>query len=378
MPMMPCSTADVQNDSFVHATYVVGSRLKDCAQLDAIRFDQFDFMYVMAGPDWKAADFDLPAADVMRKLAEGHSYPQGREGLALVPELIARAHRSKVKVLVSLPGTDKFDPVASDSGKRALFARTMAAFVKKHDYDGIEIDWEGAIDRARHALLLADLRQALNAVAKANGPPERQYFLTTALHWYHDYPADQAQQLCASIDWVNIMTYDMGGGIWGNIPSHNTPLNRMKEDLKHWSVFPRNKLCIGLASYGFRYKGILPGQKSETSLKAKGRYCSYTELPPLLENGWTESYDSVAEAPYYFSPDKTEWITIDSTRSLSQKIGWVLEAQYRGVFWWEFQSDYLPPAAGRTYARHPLIDHVTDAIKAFEQNAQGNARKPRH
>ena len=368
---------DEQKGAFIHATYVVGKMIRNRAQLDETRFEQFNFMYVMAGPDWKAKDFDISEDDVMSRLVQNHSYPAGNSGNALVPELIALAHQKKVKVLVSIPGSEQFNPVVSDGKKRDLFARVMAAFVRKHDYDGIEIDWEHTVDIDQHAVLMADLCKALNAVAKADGPPSRMYFLTTALHSFRKYSLAQAQQLSRSVDWVNIMTYDMGGGIWDREPSHNTPLNGMKEALNNWSVFPRNKICIGLANYGFRYKDISPGQKSETSLKEKGRYFSYTELPQLLESGWEESYDSVAEAPYYVSPDKTEFVTIDSKRSLSRKIEWVFKTQYRGVFWWEFQYDYFPPDAGQKYARHPLIDHVTDAIKMFAQDTSADASKPR-
>jgi len=103
------------------------------------------------------------------------------------------------------------------------------------------------------------------------------------------------------------------------------------------------------------------------SLKEKGRYCSYTELPSLLEKGWQESYDTKADAPYYFSPDKSEFITIENTRSISKKMEWVFEQQYLGVFWWEFHSDYFPPSEKEKYASHTLADHVTSLINEHEK-----------
>lgn len=355
-------------NTFIHATYLVGKRIKSREQLDHTRFAQFTFMYVMAAPPWKADDFDIPEDDVMKKLVRAYAYPTGDSGLALVPELISRAHREKTKVLLSIPGSKQFNPIASDGKKRAVFARVMAAFVKKYDYDGIEIDWENIIDVDQHTALMTDLRKSLNSLRHDDESPSRKYYLTTALHPYIKYSQAQAQKLSHCVDWVNIMTYDMGGGIWGRVPSHNTPLNKMKTTLHKWSVFSPDKLCIGLANYGFYYKGICPGQKSEVSLKEKGRYFSYTELPTLLKGGWQESYDTEAEAPYYFSPDKTEFVTIDNNRSHSRKIEWVFKKQYRGVFWWEFHCDYFSPVKGQKYAKHPLIDHVTEIIKTFEHS----------
>lgn len=356
---------DIRNP-FVHATYLVGRSIRNKAQLDHTRFGQFIFIYLMAAPPWTAADFDMPANDVMQKLVRSHDYPAGDSGLALVPELIRRAHRADIKVLLSIPGSKEFNPIAGNSEKRALFAKVMAAFVEKHDYDGIEIDWEHTVDLSQHAALMADLRTALMSLNKPDGFPGRRYYLTTALNSYQRYSRNLAQALGESIDWVNIMTYDLGGGIWGQVPGHNTPLDVMKKNLRtNWSAFPPDKLCIGLANYGFYYKGISPGEKGP--LKEKGRYFSYRELPALLEAGWQESYDTKAEAPYYFSPDKTEFVTIDNNRSLERKLEWVFEEQYRGVFWWEFHSDYFPPVEGQEYASHPLIDHVTGTINTFEQ-----------
>lgn len=57
------------------------------------------------------------------------------------------------------------------------------------------------------------------------------YTITTALHSWQIYDKELADKLVANVDWINIMTYDMGGGIWGNIPKHNTPLDKIKKEL---------------------------------------------------------------------------------------------------------------------------------------------------
>ncbi|KGK00119.1 glycoside hydrolase family 18 protein [Thalassotalea sp. ND16A] len=355
--------SDDNRDTFVHATYIRGNWLKSRAQLKQTRFEQFNFMYVMAAPSWQAKDFELTEEQIHNKLVRDYAYPTGDSGLSLVPELIARAQQKNVKVLLSIPGKDEFNPVAADSTKRALFAKVMAAFVKKYNYDGIEIDWEHTYNRDQHTALMAELRKALDALEKSSAEPKREYYLTTALHSFRTFSPAQAQQLSASVDWLNIMTYDMGGGIWDNVASHNTPLDEMKKRLhNNWSVFSPDKLSIGLANYGFYYQGIAPGENSEVSLKEKGRYFSYTELPALLNQGWQESYDHSAQAPYYFSPDKAEFVTMDNKQSLSHKMAWAFEQQFRGVFWWEFSLDYFPAVAGKKYASHPLIDHVSQTI----------------
>ncbi len=126
-----------ESQPLVHATYLVGNRIKSRSQLDNTQFSQFNCMYVMAGSSWEAEDFILPEEQIMNKLVRDFSYSTGESGLALVPELITRAHHEKLKVLLSIPGSNEFNPIASDSAKRALFARVMAAFIKKYDYNGL-------------------------------------------------------------------------------------------------------------------------------------------------------------------------------------------------------------------------------------------------
>jgi len=363
-----------KNMNFIHATYFLDGWLTNKEDIAQTRFDQFDIFYVMAVPHWTAKDFDFPEKDIMDKLVYNFSYATSEMANPLIPEFIKKSHENNVKVILSIPGTDRFSSIAASKEKRILFAKVMAAVVKKNNYDGIDIDWEATIDVEQHFALMNELRKALNSLEKSF-KPRRKYYLTTALSVFMKYPKTRAWQLSSFIDWVNIMTYDMGGGAWGKVPTHNTPLNKMKELLRtNWSFFPKSKLCIGLANYGFYYKGISPGKKCKTSLKGKGRYFSYKELPAFLKKGWKESYDKEAEVPYYFSSDKKDFISIDNKRSITRKMEWILKEKFRGVFWWEFHHDFLPPVNGGKYATHPLIDHVSKII-AKEQKKIRKSKK---
>jgi len=319
----------------------------------------------VAAPNWATSDFDLPAERAIERLVNSHVYssPKGNVGNALVPALIAQAHQRKIRVLLCVQGSERgdFAAVAANGARRACFARTMAAFVKKYSYDGIDIDWEKNVDCANHVRLMADMRQALNAVARQGRP----YTFTTALQTYRPFSPVQARQLCASVDWINLMTYDMGGGYWGHAATHNTPLDGIRKTISDkWSVFPPNKLCIGLASYGYLYRGLTPGQPCAVPLRQKGRSIPYTELPKLLAAGWKEAYDPTAEASYYFSPDRRAFATIDNPASIKRKLAWVSASRFRGVFWWEYHLDYVPSGGKSAGPRHLLIDPVSSTINA--------------
>lgn len=354
-----CINKDRQN-SLIHATYTVGSRLKNPDEIRQSDFKSLPFVYVMAAPQWEVADFDKNQQVINDKYIHYHTYPNGEQGNALVPDLIKKVHNDGSKILISFPGT-AFSEIADRPERRQKFARMMAGFVQKYNYDGVEVDWEHTVTLDLHLLFMKDIREALNHLSKTTG---KKYYLTTALHSFQRYTPSKADSISRYVDWINIMTYDMGGGIWGKTAGHNTPLTDMQKILKeNWSVFHPQKLCIGLANYGFYYKNVVPGIPMEKKLNEYGRYFDYNELPPLLQKDWTETFDSIQQVPYYFSPDKTEFITIDNTYSLEKKMDWVKAANYKGVFWWEFHSDFQPAQVGESKGTHAFIDFVSQYLQ---------------
>jgi chitinase len=285
-----------------------------------------------------------------------------------MPEIIKRAHEQNVKILISAPARRNFNPIAANDKKRMLFAKIQAEFCKKYNFDGVEIDWEGFKSKSDHTKLMGDLRVCLDEISRRSKSGKRKYYVTTALHSYVRFGPEEARVLGSYVDWINVMTYDMGGGRWGKVASHNTPLDGIKTRItERWKVFPKNKICLGFANYGFHYKGIKPGQKCGHLRKdGQARYVSYKKVQPILKTGWKEFYDKKAEAPYYFSPDKSEFITIDNFLSHRKKAEWVISNNYRGIFWWEFNYDFYPQADGIKSARHPMIDNVSSIIYKAE------------
>jgi chitinase len=346
--------------NFIHATYVHDHKLQSRTQLDQIRYDQFNVIYLIAYPAWKVESFKFSSpAQIAARFGADHTYPTGESGEALVPDFIDRAQRSGAKVLLCIQDGD-FLNLCNDAANRDLFIRCVTDFIKKHNYDGLEIDWENDLDLYLHADLMARFRKSLNGI---KGPSGKLY-LTTAILPGKKYTPDLASRLVKSVDWVNVMTYDFGGGLYGTVPTHNTDLNRFKKYAANWAVFSSKNLCLGLANYGYRYHGIKPGQTSPTPLKNIGQSFYYNELPPLLADGWRESFDTKAMAPYYFSPDGKDFATIDNAQSLRAKMDWLMPQKYHGVFWWEFSNDFQYAAPGKKAATHPLIDPVESKIRA--------------
>ena len=347
-----------QEQKIINATYVVQSDIKSDNDIVKAELADFDFIYFMAAPEWKAEDFDLSQAEINRKYVQQHEYAQP----GLIKKFISTVHEAGGKILCSFPGTEFVD-IASSVERGKKFAAMMAEYVRKYDYDGIELDWEHTITEDLHLRFMQEIRRELTEL----GGGARQYWLTTALHHYRHYTPEMARELCECVDWINIMFYDMGGGIWGKSASHNCPLDQIKRAItdSDWKYFPKNKLHIGLACYGFKYKGIKPGETvpEGKTLRDYGRYCGSNELPPLLEEGWTEKWCEGPQCAYFFSPDGSEFMTVETLRSLDAKIEWVKQNSFGGVFWWEYTYDWIKPSKPGERGTHLLIDHVTSKIK---------------
>ena len=209
-----------EEPSFIHATYSVLSRLVPGEM--AVKYQQdYDFIYIQAMPRWKETDFDKPIGVILDSMVTQHQYGERQ---ALFEQFRDTVHAAGAKLLVSFSG-HRFITVAPDSVRRHRFAIYMASFARRHGYDGLELDWEGTVTKELHLAMIQELRGQLDSLEKLDG---KKYWLTTALNCEHAYSPEEAAELGASLDWINIMYYDMGGGWWGRKASHNAPLNVIK------------------------------------------------------------------------------------------------------------------------------------------------------
>ena len=335
--------------SLIHATYSVYSRLVP-EEMSVAQLKNYQYYYFQAMPSWEPEEFDAPLTDILRDKVDNHQY--SGEAQARIDQYIGLIHEAGNKIYLSFSGT-RYNRITDDPARRTKFAVYMAAFARHHGFDGLELDWEHTVTKETHLALMQDIRAALDSLGALDG---RRYGLTTALNSEHNYSQEEADALSACCDWVNIMYYDMGGGWWGQCGTHNTPLPDIKANFEaNWSRFDPKKIHIGLASYGYYYEGLAPGEVPQEGEKLSdhARDFFYPRLPELLRAGWTEEWDDEAKCPYYFAPDRSAFVSADNARSIAAKMAWVEEMGFGGVFWWEYHCDYIP-----SEGRHLLMDCI--------------------
>jgi len=184
-----------------------------------------------------------------------------------IQDIMTRARARNVKVLIALGGaggnTANFIP-ATTNANRPHFVNAVRDFVNRHGFDGVDLDWEGTaaqMNWRQYTDLAIDLKRAMpdkwiTATLGADSPWSRfgNHFTTdAAVRRYF-------QENIWIIDAVQLMTYDMGGGIrtgqnqqihWATQACANASQLVMNE----WATFGqgqpgfcRSKLLIGVHS----------------------------------------------------------------------------------------------------------------------------------
>jgi chitinase len=206
--------------------------------------------------------FAIPAA-------QGDSLLPLKNDSAMV-QLVAAAHKHKVKVFISIGGWSvgdgggedgRFHRMAETPEGRTRFINSTMALVQKYKLDGVDLDWEYPDEDHRSAddyvLLCKDLYLRLHALNKqltaaVVSAGKKAYGIKTDVYQY--------------MDWLNIMVYD---GDYGPVEiKHHSPFSMAVSCLDFWlneRQLPANKCVLGLPFYakkgqgnfGYSYKKLL-------------------------------------------------------------------------------------------------------------------------
>ena len=139
-----------------------------------------------------------------------------QDDLLKIPQL--RKQNPNLKVLLSVGGWGArgFTGAAATKDTRAVFIQSAQEIIAKYGLDGIDLDWEYPVngawglvesqpaERANFTALLAELRAALG----------HKKLLTIAVGANAESPKSwvDVKAIAPSLDYINLMTYDMAYG----------------------------------------------------------------------------------------------------------------------------------------------------------------------
>lgn len=252
------------------------------------------------------------------------------------------AAKGDVKVCLSIGGwgSGRFSEMASTEAGRKAFALDCARVIRQYNLDGIDLDWEyptssaagissSPEDTENFTLLMKEIRSAI-------GPDMLLTLASAASAKFIDFEA-----ILPVIDWVNVMSYDMG-----RPPRHNAALRRspnagftMEGALeRHLAAgIPKEKIVMGMPFYGHGNRKDYPD------------YVDYKDQKPPKE-GLHEVWDDVAKIPYYADADGRMVLGFDNVRSIRAKCEFILSRGVLGGMYWEYSCDNEALDLSRTVA----------------------------
>ena len=292
-------------------------------------------------------------------------------GFTYYPELITRAHTNSVGVIISVGGYDvtrtpRFAQVAADPAARKRFAVAVRDFCLKNNYDGVDIDWEYPLAAARTntTLFFRELHDTL-----ANAFPSLT--LSIAASATDGSNAYDWSVMPGLLDWVGVMTYDFYGS-WTTKVGPNSPLyGNLSQTDQGWIAnsvsfylgkgVPKSKLLIGTAFYGWQFNGgTMYGPGVGTA------QLSYAQITPLMQQGWTRTWDQLAWVPYLTNPGKTTIISYDDSVSVSEKMKYVKNQNLGGTIIWALGQDY-----NSSNGQAPLLSALGHIITGVARDVAG-------
>jgi chitinase len=313
-----------------------------------------------------------------------------------------RKQHPQLQLIVSIGGWDaapQYSDIALTAASRARFAAScIQAFLAEQGFDGIDLDWEFPVhggmnrsrprDRADATALVREFRRQLDALGRRN---HRHYLLTVATPagtWQQGgaYSVSDSYDLAAlarSVDWLNVMTYDMNT-IFSPLSGFNAPLaadprdrtpepQRSRDNLAsavsdyESHGVPAGKIMLGMAFYGRGFTGV--------SAQNDGLYSKYAAVYPetpwktiqsqfLTSPDWVRHWSSTGQVPWLYNASQHIFFSYDDPLSLGIKADFARRQHLRGVMIWVLGEDdpgnsllnalvsHLDPQGARQHACH--------------------------
>lgn len=286
-------------DSFRTVGYVTGEALATLNDVSQLKYDGLThIIYAFANVNDEGSPFSV--SEYFDK------------GMSLLVEY--KKARPDLKLMLSVAG-DGFCKNMRTSSSRAEVIAQLSRVVEHYGLDGLDVDWEypnrSTMGRAHCSHDAADLTAFMSDLRREFG---ENFILSMAISGSIIFMNElQNRKLAATVDFVNVMTYDLG--IRNHCGYGETAFAMFNAYL---GGYKKSQLNLGLPLY-------------ERCSQAEYDYIEYDRLTQLIEQGKIEMHVKKDSSYGVFEGHR---LSFDTREQLMRKVELVKTRRYGGVFCW--------------------------------------------
>jgi len=249
-------------------------------------------------------------------------------------KLVTKAHAASVKVLVSLGGgaassgttKNNYYSLISSESSRGAFIHKIMLYVKAHNLQGVDVDFEGPAINSNYGSFIKQLYDTLHP---------KDLLLTAALNGEATDAIDNST--IPYFDWINIMSYDATGSWTPNNPGQHSSYEYAETGISTWSArgAKKDQLVVGVPFYGHAFRSLISMD-----------YDNYNVIIKTFPDAYLK--DQEGDVIYY-----------NGIPTIQKKTFLAMD-KASGIMIWALSYD--------TYDDHSLLKAIDDAVKSYNPN----------
>lgn len=286
---------------------------------------------------------------------------------------------TQLKTLLSVGGWQHengvFSALARNEQNRARFVESVMQWMKDYNLDGVDMAWPfpgvdyrggSPRDKENYVALIRELANAFEG---------KGLLLTVKV------PISEEQlnagynisEISRYVDWINAQAYDLRG-VWNGVTDVHTPLYSRSIDVGDQKTLnvkdglallvssgaPKSKVVMGIAFFGRGFTLLDPERHGLHALINRdvppragpfvrsNEVFAYYEICLNLKGRWTREFDDEGKCPYAYYND--QWIGYEDPVSIRQKVEFLRQEGYRGVYVFNNDLDDFRGFCGETNA----------------------------
>ncbi|XP_075677589.1 uncharacterized protein LOC113794366 isoform X2 [Dermatophagoides pteronyssinus] len=307
-----------------------------------------------------------------------------------------KKYNNQLKTMIAIggwnEGSKRFSKLVANNDLRSNFIKSVLKFLREHNFDGIDFDWEypafregsAPEDKEGYAKLIRELRFAFNNEKLSTG--KERLLLSVAVPAGQDY-IDQGFDvpvISQYADFLNVLSYDYHTS-FDPETDHHAPLKSKPDFIDEeasklnaeWTInyyirlgAPREKLILGIPTYGRSFtladesnNGINalaegPGEPGP-STREKGYLAFYEICQKVEDDDWQlhRPYPHI-EGPY--AVKGKQWVAFDDIEIIQDKAKFIIDQRLGGAMVWTLDNDDF---RGNCYGeQNPLISSLRSSL----------------